>query len=1193
MIETEKKTIDIEEFSPTEPIFKENVIRHLVRLASLIVIGLLGVSVVQNYIPDFEVYTNILSPMLIFTLMLVFLAGIFLAFFQLRWVNEKRNKSTNLGGTVGLFGLLLTLIGSVSSLIIPLAILISLLGFGLLLTLVGFFAEMTRIDEPLVFWFRVNLEVIIRYTITIAGALLVNWSALMIVSFFLVDWGVLPVFVWPGDLIGGLVIGGIGMGLVWGSWFHKINQTIWNYRVEIVRTIELSVSQGLILVALMGPFLDPNFLFLSSIFGITGLAIFYLDLYIFKVKVTSHFSKGFVTLSQVFASITGLILILIGIIQTQTQLIPDWFFFSLYFPVTGLLLLYRVWFDNINHTVKRTVQTIVWFFRTYYREVITTFGVSFMALGSFLFDPFLMDLLIIDSLFDPVPLGLFLGGFVIGVAIWHIPDRHVYFRGVTTILSAIVVLWGILLLGLLLIPQIHTDVLSYVISTTMIVMGISFNGWIWRSEIYHSIKSTLIALKNAIVYTYNAIVQFLKTYYRELITTGALSFMVYGLVITWTSIIDFPYWPFLFLLIGYIVSVAIWHIPNRHNYFRGVTTTLSTAVIFFCFLLLLSPDYEAISWLSGGLVVIGVVVNGTLWRKELKQLVIQTAITIKNALVQTGQAIKNFFIAVKDSLIQAGSALIQFVDETLHTIYDHRIAITRAFMTTIGAILTITSFLLLIGFEIVFLTWVIGLEPLFLIFGFLLLYTAWFHQVNQFIKQSAIVIGNALVQTGHALYNFLREVKIALIEALRTIYTYRIVILRAFATILGPLMILSVPFVPLLDITPEAVFGIQLVLLIVGIGILYTAWFYQVNQFVKQLSIAIRDATAQTAHAVYNLLVVIKTSIVTFFRYIFDHRIDIVRAISTITGSIFILAGLFPTPELNYVNIRFVLILGGIIILYIAWLQHINHFVKLTAVAIQNALVQTARAIKNFFVAVKIAIIQTLRAINQFFQTYYIEIIRYSATCIGVLSFVVGLMLMFQDPLGLLLIGGGLVILYAAWSHQVNRFIKQTLQAIKDTFVHAVRVIQNFLTKVKNALVQTFYALGSFLKKAGNQLEQLFGAAIDMIIPIVLITLAISVSLYGFIVLISGLIDPSGVQMSNIFLSIPILGPILDFSASIIQGGSYDGNLLGVFVEQIFLIPLGAALIVVGVVMFLFVALKKEDIRLKSLLNSDSNKGGK
>ncbi len=1286
MIETEKRTLDVEEFSPTEPIYQENVIRHLVRLASLIIIGLLGVSVVQNYLPDFDFYVNILSPMLIFALMLVFLVGIFLAFFQLRWINEKRNKSTNLGGTVGFFGLFVTFMSSVSSLIaIPLAIVILLLGLGLFLTLVGFFAEMTRIDEPLVYWFRVNLEVIIRYTISIVGVFLVNWSLLSIVVLFFVDWGVLTIFVFPGELFGGLIIGGIGLGLVWGSWFHQVNQTIWRYRVEIIRAIELSVGQGFILVSLIVPFLVLDFLFLSSIFGVAGLVIVYLDLYIFKVKVTSHFSKGFVTLSQVIASIIGIILIIIGIIQTQLQSIPDWFFFSVYFPITGLFLLYRVWFDTINYSVKRTVQTIIWFFRTYYREVITTLGVSFMALGSFLFEftkvinPLLMDELKIDSFFDPLPLGLFLGGFVIGMAIWHIPDRHAYFRGVTTTLSVTVILWGILLLGLLLTPPTSTDELSYVISSFLIVMGICVDGWIWRTEVFHSVKSALILLKNAIVYTINTTVQFLKVYYRELITIGALSFTMYGLVVTWDIILNFPYWPFLFLLMGYIVSVVIWYIPDRHNYFRGVTTTLSTVVILFGFLLLIFQDYQPISWLSGGLVVVSIVVNGTVWRLELKQLAIQTTISFKNALVKIGQAIKNFFIAAKDALIQAGRKFIQFIDETLNAIWDHRIAIMRVFMTSVGSILIITSFLTWSGLYIVFLTWFVGLEFFFFICGVLLLYIAWFHQVNRFTKQSAITIWNTLVQAGHTLYIFLIKVKNTVIEALHTIWLYRVVILRAFATILGPLMILSVAVVPLLEISPvQLEFGIQLVIVISGFCVLYTAWFYQVNHFVKQSLLAIRNAIVKTVYTIKNFfvaainalvqagrafilfidatlhtiwehritilraMITISGSIMTsigllllfysiynvslisglelffillglvllygawfhqvnqfvkqlsiairdiitqtigvihnFFQYTWDHRIDILRAITTTTGSILVLAGLFPINLIEF-NIRLVLILGGIILLYIAWLHQVNQFIRQSAVAIGNA------------------IVQTYHTIIQFLQTYYIEIIRYSATCIGVLSLILGFISIFQDPLGLLLLGGGCVILYAAWFHQVNQFIIQTLQMIKEAFVHAARTFHNLLINVKNAIVSAFYALGAFMRKVGFQLNQLFRATVDLIIPIILILLAFSVSFYGVIVLISGFVDISGVSTSEFFISIPILGSILEFFAALIQWGTYERNLLGFFADSPFLIPLGAALIVVGVVILLFVALKKENMRLKTLLNTPNNinsgKGGK
>ncbi|UCG01428.1 MAG: hypothetical protein JSW11_17635 [Candidatus Heimdallarchaeota archaeon] len=1285
MIETEKRAPDVEEFSPTEPIYQENVIRHLVRLASVIVIGLLGVNVVQIYLPDFEVYTNILSPMLIFVFILVFLAGIFLGFFQLRWVNEKRNKSTNLGGNMGFFGLFVVFLCSVSSLVaLQLVILIPLLVLGLLLTFIGFFAETTRIDEPLVFWFRINFEVIIRYTISVVGVFLVNWSFLSILVLFFVEWGVLTIFVFPGDPFGGLIIGGIGLGLVWGSWFRQINHTVWRYRIEIIRIFELSLGLGFILI-ILAPFIDSNFFLLSFISGVIGLAIVYLDLYIFKMKVTSHFSKGFVTLGQVFASLIGVLLIIIGLIQALTQSIPDWFFFSISFPMTGLLLFYRVWFDNINYTVKRTIQTVVWFFRTYYREITTTVGVSFLTLGSFLFEftklfnPLLMDVLVIDSFFDPLPLGFFLGGFAISVAIWHIPDRHAYFRGVTTTLSITVVLWGILLLGLLLTPPVSPDELSYVISSFLIVMGISINGWIWRIEIYQSFKSILIALKNAIGYTINTTAQFLTTYYRQLITIGALSFTVYGLVVTWNTISAFPYGPFFFLLSGYIVSVAIWYIPDRHSNSRGVTTTLSTVLILYGILLLLSQDLLLILWLSGGLIVIGIVVNGTVWRNELKQLVIKTAIAIKNAFIFTGQAIKNFFIAVKDAFIQ-----------TIHMIWYHHIIITRAILTTAGFIVTVTSFISMLGFTIAFVPWMSEtLELLFLLFGIVILYIAWFNQVNHFVKESAITIWNTLVLTGHALYNFLIKVKEAVIEALHTIWFYRIVILRAFATILGPLMILvSFVVVPFLEISPEQLqFGIQLVLLIAGLSVLYAAWFYQVNHFVKQsllairnaivntahdiknffvtainaliqaghsiwehriaiiraimtisgsimtsigllllfyrmydmslisglelflilagvlllyvawfhqvnlafkqLSIAIRNALVQTANAVHKFLVAVTNSIAAFFQYAWDHRIYILRAVTTITASILILAGLLP-PSRELFDFRLVLILGGILLLYLAWFHQVNQFVLQSAITLRNAFQQLMHAIgqalRAFFQFLK----DTYNTIVQFFQTYYIEIIRFSTTCLGILSLIVGLVWL-QEPLGWLLIGSGLVILYATWFHKVNHFIIHTLQAIWDALLRTVHAI-------KDAFKRAFYALGDFMRKLGNQLILLFRTTIDLTIPIILILLAISVSFYGVIVLLSGFVDPSGVEISEFFLRIDILG-VLAFLASIIQWGTYERNLLGFFANSPFLIPLGAALIVVGIVIFLFVALKKENMRLKSLLSStdsiESDRGGK
>ncbi|MHA2246576.1 MAG: hypothetical protein ACXADY_16660 [Candidatus Hodarchaeales archaeon] len=1230
MIETEKKTIDIEEFSPTEPIYQENVIRHLVRLASLLVIGLLGVSVV---LPDID----ILSPILIFVLMIVFLAGIFSSFFQLRWINEKRNKSTNLGGTVGLFGLFLTLISSASSLIaIPLAVLIPLLGLGLLLTLVGFFAEMTRIDEPLVFWFRVNLEVIIRYTITITGTLLVNWSALMIVSLILVDWGVLTIFVWPWDLIGGLVIGVIGMVLVWGSWFHQINQTIWRYRVEIVRSIELSVSQGLIVVALIVPFFDPTSLFLSLIFGSIGLAILYLDLYIFKVRVTSKFNKGFVTFGQVIASIIGFILIIIGMIQS----IPDsWFFFSIYFPTTGLLLLYRVWFDNINHTVKRTVKTIVWFLQTYYRELITAVALGFIALGS-IFPLFLEEV----NWFDLVPLGMFLVGYIIGVAIWY---KHDYFRGATTTFSTGVLLWGLL-------ASFFYGQASIGISAGLFLLGFITDVVVWRTEVTNAIVQTWKSFVLFLKKTYLAIVQFLQTYYRELITAVALGFITLGSI--FPSFLEEVNWfdlvPLGMFLVGYIIGVAIWY---KHDYFRGATTTFSTGVLLWG--LLASFFYgQASIGISAGLFLLGFIADVVVWRTE-----------VTNAIVQTW---KSFVLFLKKTY----HAIVQF----LQTYYRELITAIALGFIAFGSIFPlfleevnwfdlIPLGMFLIGYIIGVAIWykhdyfrgaTTTLSTVVVFWG--LLASFFYGQASIIISAGLVLIGvvdnmvvwrielkNVLVQTVHTIHNFLITVKNAGVKAVRAfiaylvsvkntivqavrvtiqfLRTYYVEILRYSTTFLGGLFL----FTGLTAVVLRTQSGYEVWLIGGGLTFLWIAWFHKVNQFIKQSLLSLGDVIVRGYHTFVKFLIDVKNAIVkavrsaylatvAFFHYAWDHRVDIIRAFLTITGSLLIIAPLslpfFTVSEYKIEpGISILLIFMGLVFLYIAWFRQVNQFVKQSLQALRDAIVHAAHAFYNFLVDVKNAIVKAVRsaylATVAFFHytwDHRVDIIRAFLTITGSLLIIAPLSLPFfavseykiEPGISILLIFMGFVFLYIAWFRQVNQFVKQSLQALRDAIVHAAHSFYNFLVDVKNAFVQAFYAIGSFMKKVGNQLEQLFRAAIDLTIPIVLIILAVSVLLYGFILLISGVINPDGDQMSKFFISIPILGDILDFSASIIQGGDYNGNLLGVFVgDPVFLIPLGAALIVVGAVILLFVVLKKENMRLKSLLNSpsnsDSNKGGK
>ncbi|MHA2031863.1 MAG: hypothetical protein ACW99Q_20990 [Candidatus Kariarchaeaceae archaeon] len=103
MIETKISSSDIptvEEFTP--PRFKnwDKQLRFLVQIASLLAIALFF-SKIYEEIPGF------ISDLLFVGLLFFFLMGLGVSFFQLRYINDKRNKITNLGGVIGLSGLLL------------------------------------------------------------------------------------------------------------------------------------------------------------------------------------------------------------------------------------------------------------------------------------------------------------------------------------------------------------------------------------------------------------------------------------------------------------------------------------------------------------------------------------------------------------------------------------------------------------------------------------------------------------------------------------------------------------------------------------------------------------------------------------------------------------------------------------------------------------------------------------------------------------------------------------------------------------------------------------------------------------------------------------------------------------------------------------------------------------------------------
>jgi hypothetical protein len=97
------------------------------------------------------------------------------------------------------------------------------------------------------------------------------------------------------------------------------------------------------------------------------------------------------------------------------------------------------------------------------------------------------------------------------------------------------------------------------------------------------------------------------------------------------------------------------------------------------------------------------------------------------------------------------------------------------------------------------------------------------------------------------------------------------------------------------------------------------------------------------------------------------------------------------------------------------------------------------------------------------------------------------------------------------------------------------------------------------------------------------------VTLYGIFILIYAITPPFGSDIDQ-FLIGNI--PLLDVIVRIVQLGSYEGTLIGWFayLPLIVQVMLGIGIIIFGVIVLSFVVMKKESMRLQSLLKSGNSK---
>ncbi|MHA2276289.1 MAG: hypothetical protein ACXAC2_11000, partial [Candidatus Kariarchaeaceae archaeon] len=171
----------------------------------------------------------------------------------------------------------------------------------------------------------------------------------------------------------------------------------------------------------------------------------------------------------------------------------------------------------------------------------------------------------------------------LGSVIWHLPDRHSNFRGVVTTLSTGVSLWGVILL----LSQDSHILFEELLSRVVIISGVVANLIVWRVGLWDIFTRAVKALKEAFVSVIITLSNFVKSYYREIVTTLSIGVMAVGSVfVTFLGIFGTSFFglPLVLFLVSYCTSVFIWRFPTRHTYFRGITTSLSLIMFLWGFI---------------------------------------------------------------------------------------------------------------------------------------------------------------------------------------------------------------------------------------------------------------------------------------------------------------------------------------------------------------------------------------------------------------------------------------------------------------------------------------------------------------------------------------------------------------------------------------------------------------------------------
>ncbi|MFX0066152.1 MAG: hypothetical protein ACFFC7_28630 [Candidatus Hermodarchaeota archaeon] len=548
----------------------ENKLYLLVRLTSLIILLIsiewfLGLfSFIISYIAPIVSRSTILFA-LIFTLMCCFLIGLIYFYLYIRFFNRNRAKKTDFGTNICFFGLFLTWIISFSQFIFPTRIFLvfpelvigTVFLIGLVLSLIGIFLEITRADEPILYWIGINigflrllLFVFSLYCIILGRDLTIGLPLILFVVGYVlaqVSWlknqyfrGVISFFnLFIGMWSFYLVFGGASVDLV--SYYPAI----WILFVCIIETIILWTRELLF-------HLNRAFMFILSTIKrgllfikhtIRSVYLFFKENFIAILKYSTTMTSifllviGLLGVSPLAGTIESILLTLLSVPYSNIFLTLPTLFVELYlvmphiFLFSGLFLLYVPWFKEINTFTKKNLeavgQSILKFSRWFgtYQLIlsrISLFSVALvtMFIGSFNLSTAISEIL--DQIFwNPFfpwmnfSLYLFLGGYFLALASWY---KHQRFRGITATLNLFLSIWSLNLFFLM----DSNEPIWLLIICAILVSSIVITGFLWRIEILTAIKQVLhfigSTIKGIALFIVTSVVSLINFFRKNFIT---------------------------------------------------------------------------------------------------------------------------------------------------------------------------------------------------------------------------------------------------------------------------------------------------------------------------------------------------------------------------------------------------------------------------------------------------------------------------------------------------------------------------------------------------------------------------------------------------------------------------------------------------------------------------------------------------